>query len=92
MGRAARMKPERLAAKLKAIREALGLSQGEMWRRLGLEEQVSYKAISSYENGTTEPPLPVLLTYAKLAGVCVDYLIDDAMDLPRRLPGRVKHR
>ncbi len=92
MGRAARMRPERLATKLRAVRDSLGLSQSEMWKRLGIEEKVSYKAISSYETGTTEPPLPVLLTYAKLAGICVDYLIDDSLDLPLRRPSIVKHR
>ncbi len=90
MGSAARIKPQRLSVKLKAIREELALSQTEIWKRLGMEEQVSYKAISNYENGTTEPPLLVLLAYARLANVWVDYLIDDAIDLPERLPSAMK--
>ncbi len=65
MGAAKRMRPERLEAKLKAIREALGLSQTEMWRRLGLEERMNYTVISNYETGLTEPPLPVLLSSGK---------------------------
>lgn len=92
MGSAARVKPRRLSVKLKAIREALALSQTEIWKRLGLEEQVSYKVISGYETGTTEPPLLVLLAYAKLANVWVDYLIDDAVDLPERLPSAVRRK
>lgn len=92
MGGAAREKPERLPAKLRAVREALGMSQSEMWRRLGLEGRMNYTVISNYENGLTEPPLPVILAYAQLANVWVDYLIDDAMDLPKKLPSRVKHR
>lgn len=92
MGRAARGRPERLAEKLKLIRESLGLSQSQIWRRLELEERVGYKVISGYETGMTEPPLLVLLAYARLAGVCLDYLVDDRLDLPSRLPATIKHR
>jgi transcriptional regulator with XRE-family HTH domain len=87
----ARPKPERLAAKLLQIRTALGLSQTDMWRRLGLDESVTYDRISKYETGKNEPPLLVLLDYARLAGVNTEALIDDEMDLPDRLPGTVKH-
>ena len=38
-----------------------------------------------------EPPLPVLLAYAKLAGVSTDVLIDDELDLPAKLPAKPKH-
>ncbi|MGB9181959.1 MAG: helix-turn-helix transcriptional regulator, partial [Pyrinomonadaceae bacterium] len=62
------MKPERLAEKLLQIRNALGLSQGEMLRRLGFEDAIAYHRISNYERGTGEPPLPVLLEYARIAG------------------------
>lgn len=37
-----------------------------------------------------EPPLPVLLGYARAANVYVDALIDDAVDLPERLPSAGK--
>jgi hypothetical protein len=37
------------------------------------------------------PPLPVLLQYARAAGVYVDTLIDDALDLPAKLPSFPKH-
>lgn len=33
-----------------------------------------------------EPPSPVLLEYARAANVYVHALIDDAVDLPERLP------
>jgi transcriptional regulator with XRE-family HTH domain len=88
MGRAARPKPKRLAGKLKQVREALGLSQTEMLRELGLNNEVYYTAVSGYELGTREPPLPVLLRYAKAAGVYVDMLIDDDLDLPKKIPAR----
>jgi transcriptional regulator with XRE-family HTH domain len=91
MGKKARMKQERLAEKLLQIRQALGLSQTDMLRRLGFEDVIDYKRISEYEIGRNEPPLAVLLRYARAAGVCVDVLIDDELDLPARLPSKPKH-
>ena len=92
MGRGPREKPERLAEKLLAIRQTLGLSQTEMLKRLGAEERMAYHRISEFESGKGEPSLIVLLEYARVAGVCVDVLIDDALDLPAKLPARPKHR
>jgi len=43
-------------------------------------------AISGYELGTREPPLTILLQYAELAGVWLDILVDDALNLPKKLP------
>jgi transcriptional regulator with XRE-family HTH domain len=86
MGRVARPKPARLAEKLLQIRTSLNISQSDMLKLLGLEERIFYSAISGYELGTREPPLPVLLRYARLAGVYVDLLIDDKLDLPKKLP------
>ncbi len=84
MGERARVKPERLAEKLLQIRSALGLSQNELIRRLGVE--LSQNRISDYELGKGEPPLPLLLRYARLAGVCLERLVDDDLDLPEKLP------
>lgn len=86
MGRYSRQKPARLSEKLLHIRRALGLSQNEMIRRLGLEEVITQSRISGYELGTREPSLPTLLMYARLAGVSTDALIDDEIDLPDKLP------
>jgi transcriptional regulator with XRE-family HTH domain len=91
MGRKARPKPKRLAEKLLRIREALGLSQSEIFKRLDVEEFSELKRISDYETGKNEPPLPVLLQYARVAGVCVETLIDDKLDLPAKLPAKPKH-
>ena len=91
MGKKARRKPERLAEKLTRIREALGLSQSEMLRRLGVEDQIDYTAISKYELGRNEPSLIILLQYARVANVSTDVLIDDRLDLPAKLPARPKH-
>ena len=43
-------------------------------------------SISGYERGTREPPLPVLLGYARAANVYVEVLIDDNLYLPEKLP------
>jgi transcriptional regulator with XRE-family HTH domain len=88
---APRPKPERLAEKLLAIRTALSISQTELHRRLGVERLVEYHIISRYEQGKREPPLMILLEYARLANVYVDVLIDDELDLPARLPSAKKH-
>jgi len=37
--------------------------------------------ISQFETGRREPPLVLLLSYAKLAGVWTDVLIDDKQEL-----------
>ena len=88
MGAAARIKPKRLALKLRRIREAFGISQTEMLKRLGYDGRIAYHRISNYELGTGEPPLPVLLAYARLAGVSTDVLIDDELDLPDKLSAK----
>lgn len=92
MGRAARLRANRLPEKLRAIREALELSQNGLIRRMGLENFIYQSNISGYESGEREPPLPLLLKYAQLAGVCLDSLVDDKVDLPRRLPSKPKHK
>jgi transcriptional regulator with XRE-family HTH domain len=87
----ARQRSERLAEKLLQIRLALGLSQTEVLKRLDVEGMIVYNRISDYELGKREPPLPILLRYGRLAGVCVDVLIDDDQDLPANLPAKPKH-
>ena len=92
MARGARIRPERLPEKLLQIRVALGLSQSDLLRRLGLEEQMDYRRISEFERGTTEPHLTVLLQYARAAGVHMEDIVDDELDLPAKLPGNVKYK
>ena len=92
MGRSARPRPKRLPEKLLGIREGLGLSQNEMLARLGLKEKLLRAAVSGYELGTIEPPLPVILQYARAAGICTDVLLDDELDLPAKLPAKPKHK
>jgi transcriptional regulator with XRE-family HTH domain len=86
MGRTSREKPLRLAEKLAHVRKALNLSQGEMVVRLGLESHLTREEISKYERGLRVPSLPTLLKYAKVAGLVVDELIDDEVELPEGLP------
>lgn len=85
-----RLKPERLGEKLRQIRLMLGLSQSEMLRRLGAEDIITYPQISGYESGKREPPLPILLRYARAAGVPMEVLADDELDLPAKLPSKGK--
>jgi transcriptional regulator with XRE-family HTH domain len=91
MGRAARLRSERLAEKLRDIRVGLGLSQNELIRHLGLEDVIYQSNVSGYESGEREPPLPILLKYAQAAGVCLDVLANDDLDLPANLPSKPKH-
>lgn len=87
MGRAPRPEPSRLAGKLARIRNASGLSQNEMLSRLGLSdtEGMFRSSISGYERGTREPPLPVLLEYARATNVYIDALVNNDVDLPENL-------
>jgi transcriptional regulator with XRE-family HTH domain len=86
-----RWRPERLAEKLRKIRLSLSLSLSEMLKRLEMEDRIASSQISEYETGRREPPLLILLRYARTAGVHVEDLIDDELDLPDKLPGRVKY-
>jgi transcriptional regulator with XRE-family HTH domain len=87
-----RRRPKRLGEKLLQIRTALGLSQSEMLKRLNAEGVITYHQISGYESGKREPPLDILLQYARAVGVCMEILVDDEMDLPAKLPSKAKHK
>lgn len=92
MGRSSRPKPERLAEKLRYIRESMGFSQDEMLRKLGLNQNsaVERSSISAYELNKREPPLKILLSYARLANVWLDVLVDDELNLPHTIPTNKK--
>jgi len=87
----ARRRPQRLAEKLLHVRTALGLSQSELWRRLGVEEEIPFKRVSDFELDKAEPTLMTLMQYARVAGVPTEVLIDDDLDLPDKLPGTTDH-
>jgi transcriptional regulator with XRE-family HTH domain len=92
MGRVKRWRVERLPEKLLQIRLALNLSQNELIRRLDLTDKIYQSNVSGYEIGEREPPLPILLRYARLAGVYLDVLVDDELDLPEKIPSKPKHK
>jgi transcriptional regulator with XRE-family HTH domain len=86
MGRARRPQPLRLAEKLLTIRQLRSSSQSQMARRLEISgTKLHAPHISEYESGKREPPLTVLLEYARAAGVIMDVLVDDKLDLPTKL-------
>jgi transcriptional regulator with XRE-family HTH domain len=87
MGRGARRRPRFLAAKLREIRDGLGhLSQAELVERLGLADYVNPNEISDFERGVREPDLLSLKAYADGAGLSLNDLVDDEIDLPKELP------
>jgi transcriptional regulator with XRE-family HTH domain len=90
MGKAVRERPARLAEKLLHIRKSLSLSQNGMIRRMGMAGEIVQADISTYELDQREPPLKVLLAYARAANVAVEAVIDDDLDLPERLPSKFK--
>lgn len=91
MGVRPRQRPERLAEKLRAIRDALGLSQVQMVESLDAEGVIVPGQISEFETGKREPSLIILLQYARAVNVSTDVLIDDRLDLPVKLPAKPKH-
>jgi len=80
----------RLAEKLLSIRSSFDLSQAQMvelLKRQELPEALRLYAgnISRFEQSLREPPLLVLLAYARAANISIDRLIDARLDLPQRL-------
>lgn len=74
-----REKPMRLASKLKAIRQRLGLSQTEMVQRIRFKGH--YGRISEYELAKRQPSVLTLLLYARAANVTMESLVDDEIEL-----------
>src|ERR1700741_3044130 len=92
MAKSSSFKPRRVADKLREVRMALGLSQNEMINRLGFAEELIREELSAFERGIRQSPLGILLGYARMAGICVDVLIDDELALPDKIPGTPKHQ
>jgi transcriptional regulator with XRE-family HTH domain len=70
-------KPEHLPAKLLAIRQNFELSQYRMAQLLQVEH---YSRLSEFESGRRMPSLRVLIYYARLAGIPLEFIVDD--DIP----------
>src|SRR5438067_1428305 len=79
-----------LAKKLRKIRIDLELSQNQILERLGFAEELFRSNISQYERGHRVPSPPVLLAYARLAKIDLATLIDDDLDLPKRVIATTK--
>jgi transcriptional regulator with XRE-family HTH domain len=79
-------KSRRLGEKLLTIRKALGLSQNGILRRLDLGDELTQAEWSAYERSVRVPSLPVLLMISELAGVWMDVLVNDDLDLPDKIP------
>jgi hypothetical protein len=66
-----------------------------MVRHMGLENKLTQAEISAFERGIRQPPLYVLLEYARAAagarkagqggGDYLEILVDDSLSLPRKL-------
>lgn len=85
MGTSRRPRPARLATKLLQIRTSLGVTQAEMFGRLGDTGTRLYVGhIDDYEKDRRVPPLQVVLAYARAAGVRMELIVDDALDLPKK--------
>lgn len=85
-----RPQPDRLAEKLRQIRARLGYTLEEMAQALARVKRSppNKSYIHRFEAGTREPSLLVLLEYSRVAGVPMESLVDDDLDLPERSPAR----
>ena len=87
MGRKSQENPKRMAEKVREIRLKLELTQEAMFDELtkqGVNAHPGY--ISLYEIGQRVPSLLIVLAYARIAGISTDLLIDDKLELPKKLP------
>ena len=89
MGTNPRVRPKRLAEKLRSVRVSLGLTQDELLRKLDVEGLATQSKISEFESGKREPSLLILLQYSRLAGVHMEDFVDDETDLPAKLPANL---
>ena len=92
MKKSSRTKSNRLPEKLVTIRSALQLSQAEILERMGFGGELFRSNISQYERGRRVPPLLVVLQYARVAGISMEEIVDDALNLPKQFNGGQKAR
>jgi transcriptional regulator with XRE-family HTH domain len=77
MGKRALPKPKYLAAKLLAIRKTHELTQNQLADKI----KVKAKRISEFELGRRTPNLILLLHYARLAEIPMEFLVIDEVDV-----------
>lgn len=83
MGRAPRPRPTRLGGKLLHIRRSLGLTQQQLIESLNYRRSPLFIGqISQFEQDKREPPVLVLLHYARIANVPLETIVDDNLNLP----------
>jgi len=70
--------PKYLPAKLRAIRKTYGTSQRWMARLILVE---CHHHISEYERGLRIPSLVTILYYSRIAGIPLESIADDDLDL-----------
>lgn len=82
-----RPQPDRLAEKLRRLRIQLGYTLEEMAQALSrVKKSPPNKShIHRFEAGIREPSLLVLLEYSRIAGVSLETLVDDELELPAKL-------
>jgi transcriptional regulator with XRE-family HTH domain len=74
MGAKKRPRPQHLPAKLLMIREAYNASQSQIAYALKVNNMAR---VSEFEHGVREPNMLMLLSYARLAHIPLEYLVDD---------------
>ena len=70
--------PEHLAEKLFEIRESFGVSQYRLAKLLHVDQ---YTRLSEFESGRRVPSFRVLISYARLARIPLEFIVDDDIDL-----------
>ncbi len=92
--RKGRANPQRLGEKLKRIRLDGGLSQGKMLLIVNPDERTAHNRarVSQYERMKRIPSLIETHNYAQYAGVPVEVLIDDELDLPTAKTAKRKRK
>lgn len=80
-----RPQPDCLAEKLRQLRNRLGYNLEEMAQALSrVKKSPPDKShIHRFESGLREPSLLVLLEYSRVAGVQLETLVDDELELPQ---------
>jgi len=63
-----------------------------MVKRLGVQDLIHYTNISKYELDKNEPPLVILLAYARLVEIPVEQIIDDEFELTIWFPYQHRDR
>lgn len=77
MGKRAVPKPKHIGAKLLAVRKAHDLTQ----QQLGDILKAKTARISEFERGKRLPNLLLLVAYARLGGIPMEFLVIDEIDL-----------